>query len=361
MKRIILLLLVTMLAGVGPALARQTPPVTQAAADTIPEGERFRHQTERDHPVHPSGHDVPFVTNDTWMLELGGGYHLLGSVHFVPRVLFDMPFLEDAALQETRFIPGMPTAMLNLEFPYSRLTLRTMLSAESLVQEDGESSSGVWGGGFSDARAPHGIVREAMLSLNLLHDFPGFFSVSAGKGYPTFGTDDPMGRPAVAASAGHRLSGFPERWTVNAVFLRAGWNVEASLFSGAAPDGPTDFGNIEQFGDSWALRVGRRAGGTIGTLSPWEVTASYARVRDRQFGSLQRTHHVNAAFRHAQVYTEGARYFIIEASFAEPDETRSHFAYLTEVLVDYGRHRPYVRLEYASRPEFQRLAEIGSS
>src|SRR5690606_20685985 len=143
----------------------------------------------------------------------------------------------------------------NIESPGSRLAMRTTLNFEAITQEDGELTFGAWGEGFIDRRHPHTLLHELMLSLNVWDAAAGSASISAGKGFAPFGTDDPMSRPGLKYPTNHHLSQILERWTVNGAYRRGGWSFEAGVFGGTEPDGPYDLSNIESFGDSWAARL----------------------------------------------------------------------------------------------------------
>ncbi|HEX2166050.1 MAG TPA: hypothetical protein VHG09_02320, partial [Longimicrobiales bacterium] len=244
--------------------------------------------------------------------------------------------------------------------PGSRITLRTTLNFEGLTQPDGELTTGGWGEGFLDRRHPHTLVHELMLSANLHRVAGGALSVSAGKGFAPYGTDDPMSRPAVKYPTNHHLSQILERWTVNGVYLRDGWSVEAGLFGGGEPDGPYDFSNIESFGDSWSTRVAKRFGGGMGPMAAWEASASFARVREVHHDEPATTTLYNAALRHDASYSFGALYGLVEGSVSRVEEGDGYFSALGEARVDVRGHQPYYRVEYATRPEYAREGAPGT-
>jgi hypothetical protein len=59
----------------------------------------------------------------------------------------------------------------------------------------------------------------------------------------------------------------------------------------------------------------------------------------------------NAALRRERATS----YALVEASIADPDDRAADFSILGEARVRAGRFDPYVRAEYASRPEFARI------
>ena len=91
-----------------------------------------------------------------------------------------------------------------------RLRLLATLNLEGLTIPNGELALGDWGEGFMDRRHPHTYVHEVMLSY--VHPFGSFSaSLSAGKGFAPFGTDDPMSRPPVRYPVNHHLAQILER------------------------------------------------------------------------------------------------------------------------------------------------------
>ena len=299
------------------------------------------------------------------MGRLGGGWTVTGMAQAFPIATAGEPFGGGAALDQGDIYLTQPALMVNVASPGQRLVLRGTLNLEAETQRGGEYTFGGWGEGFADKRHPHTFVHEAMLSLNAWNAPGGAFSLSAGKGFAPYGTDDPMSRPAVKYPTNHHLSQVLERWTVNAVYLhRSGLSLEAGLFGGAEPEGPSDFGNIRSFGDSWSARVTQRLGGGFGPFAPWELSASYARVEEAHHGSKTATHLLNAAVRHERAYGLGRVYALAEASRSEPaGEARGYWSVLGETQLGLGRgtrHRPYYRVEYATRPEYERQGAPGT-
>jgi hypothetical protein len=253
--------------------------------------------------------------------------------------------------------------MINIASPSSRIVLRTTLNFEAWTQRDGELTFGGWGEGFIDSRHPHTFVHEAMLSANWWDVGGGALSLSAGKGFAPYGTDDPMARPAVKFPTNHHLSQVLERWTVNAAYLKSGWSLEAGLFGGGEPTGPHDFSNIESFGDSWSARVAKRFGGDAGPSAAWELSASYASIEEEHHGDALVTRLYNTSVRHAQPYSFGTLYALVEGSKSDPESTKGYYSVLGEASLSTGsqsRHQPYFRVEYATRPEFERLGPPGT-
>src|SRR5207244_11489139 len=99
-------------------------------------------------------------------------------------------------------------------------------------------------------------------------------SVSAGKGFVPFGSEDPMNRPALAFPVNHHWSQILER-AVTMLGLRAGpVTVEAALFNGDEPERPGQWPRLSgRFGDSWSGRATLTFGPAL------ELAGSYAKVK----------------------------------------------------------------------------------
>lgn len=319
------------------------------------------------------GSDAPM-----WSTELGAGWRAMGMAQILPVATFGAPFLEASPLNATGWYLTQPAAMVNLAGPGDRVVLRTTLNFEGLTQGGGELTYGGWGEGFIDKRHPHTLLHELVLSLNLFDQLGGDLSLSAGKGFAPFGTDDPMSRPGLKYPTNHHLSQVLERWFVGGTWLREGWGVEASVFGGSEPEGPYDFGNIESFPDSWSLRLSKRwPAAAMG--SGWEVSASHAQVVETHEieahgiaphgaethqedgpvaepgahgGEEVATGLWNAAIRYSG--DSLLRYALLEASTARGPGDDDFFSALAEGRLRSGAHEPYLRVEYATRPEYAR-------
>lgn len=317
---------------------------------------RAQHDDAMPGPAHESaGHEM-------WSAGVGGGWRLLGMAQAFPVVTLGAPGHDASPLHETRFYLTQPALMINLESPAQRVVLRTTLNFEGLTLENGELTYGGWGEGFIDKRHPHTLLHELMLSLNLWQAAGGALSFSAGKGFAPYGTDDPMARPGLKYPTNHHLSQILERWTLNGVWLRDGWSLEAGLFGGTEPEDPYDLSNIESFGDSWSARVARRWGAGAGPMAEWEASASYGDVAEEHHGETERTRLWNVALRHARPLRgeAGHLYALIEASLSEPEHEDGYFSALGETRLAFGRHQPYLRVEYATRPEYEREGAAGT-
>jgi hypothetical protein len=238
-----------------------------------------------------------------------------------------------------------------------RLRAVGTLNLEGQTIREGELAPGAWGEGFNDRRHPHTYVHELMLStVDLLGGLDGaaVLSVSAGKGFAPFGSDDPMSRPTVRYPVNHHLAQILERAVVMAGMRAGPLVVEAGVFNGDEPERPGQWPNWDRFGDSWSGRI---------TALPWagvELAASRGKVRSPEHrpgaGSDAWKWHLAARIERplagGLVYTFG--------EWARTEEAGGFFVFrsaLVEVAWSRGRHTPYYRLERSDRPEDLRTTD----
>ncbi|HEY0996270.1 MAG TPA: hypothetical protein VGD77_09795 [Gemmatimonadaceae bacterium] len=350
------LLLALVLAGGSRAYAQHAghqPSPPPPPADTM-----ARHA----HAMPAPADSVPAHAHEMWMRDLGGGWQAMGMAQAIPTMTVGSPWRQQTLLQGGLYLT-QPAVMLDLASRDARVVLRTTWNFEGWTQPHGELTFGGWGEGFIDSRHPHTLLHEAMLSANWWDLGGGTLSLSAGKGFAPFGTDDPMARPAVKFPTNHHLSQVLERWTANAGYLRGGWSLEAGLFGGQEPDGPYDFSNIRSFGDSWSVRAARRFGEGFGPAAPWELSASFARIEEEHHDAVTRTGLWNASARHEAQHAVGKVYALLEASRSRPDGDDGYYSVLGEGQLGLGRearHQPYARVEVATRPEYTREGAPGT-
>lgn len=235
------------------------------------------------------------------------------------------------------------------------LALDATLNAEGVTMRDGELNTGGAGEGFVDRRHPHTYVHELMASA-LGTTGPLRYSVSLGRGFAPFGTDDPMMRPIVKFPLNHHLAQILERGVIVAAARSGPVMLEASSFGGDEPTSPSSLPAARRLGDSWSVRS---------TLLPFdggEIQASYARVASPEqvsgFGLDQRKQSVSARVARASSWYALAEW----ARTQEHDASRrlDVFAYesaLAEGSVALGRSSFSLRLEQTERPEEDRLAD----
>jgi hypothetical protein len=236
------------------------------------------------------------------------------------------------------------------------LRLEATLNAEGLTMKRGELSTGAFGEGYVDRRHPHTYVHEVVASgLGTLGALA--YSLSAGRGFAAFGTDDPMMRPLEKYPINHHLSQILERPMITGALRLGPAIVDASTFGGDEPTSPGATPLLRRFGDSWSVR------GTALPVPGIEVQGSYARIASPEqrdgFGLDQRKRSVSARL----ISGDGARYLLAEwARTVERDHGRNEdvFAYesaLAEGAMTMRGVGLALRLEQTERAEEERTSD----
>ena len=270
------------------------------------------------------------------------------------------PIPGGSTLDEFRVV--QPVVMLHASALNDHLRFSGTLNLEGKTIPDGELAPGDWGEGFNDRRHPHTYAHELMISgVDLLGNLDGSarLSLSAGKGFVAFGTDDPMSRPPVRYPVNHHLAQILERAVAIAGFRAGPVIAEGSLFDGDEPERPDQWpliktGDEWRFGDSWALRL------TVIPVRHLEVQGSRAKVHSPE--------HRPGAGTDAWKWDVSARYegpvgnskVYGLAEWARTEEADGFFvfrSFLTEGAWTVARHRPYFRLERTERPEDMRTID----
>ena len=237
------------------------------------------------------------------------------------------------------------------------LRLMAMLNLEGLTIPHGEVAPGDWGEGFVDRRHPHTYAHELILAGDDLLgrlDGDARASVSIGKGFAPFGTDDPMVRPFVRYPVNHHLSQILER-AVAIAAVRAGRVAgEAGLFNGDEPERPGQWPRLGgRFGDSWSARL------TAFPLDGLELQGSHAHVHSPEHrpgaGTDQSKWSLSA--RWSGPLQGRPLYAMLE--WARTSEADGFFVFhtlLAEGAWSLGRHRLQYRIERTERPEEERTS-----
>jgi hypothetical protein len=268
---------------------------------------------------------------------------------------FADPVPRGRSLGEVRLV--QPAIMAHAGVISNRLRLLATINLEGLTIPGGELTPGAWGEGFIDRRHPHTYLHELILSADdLLGDIDGGgrLSLSAGKGFAPFGTDDPMVRPVVRYPVNHHLAQILER-AVAIAGVRAGpIAVEAGLFNGDEPERPGQWPKVSRFGDSWSGRL------TILPAGELELQGSYARVHSPEHrpgaGTDQHKGSVSGRWDgHVRGYPV---YGLVE--WARTSEAGGFFvfhSFLAEGAWTAGRSRLHYRFERTERPEEERTLD----
>jgi hypothetical protein len=237
-----------------------------------------------------------------------------------------------------------------------RLTGNAAINLEGLTMPGGELVPGNAGEGYVDRRHPHTYLHQLALSLELPVRSAGV-SLTAGRGFAPFGTDDPMVRPFVTFPTNHHLSQILERWIVVGAARAGPFTVEGGLFNGDEPTGPASLGLLDRFGDSWSVRATMRPAPGV------ETQASWASVKSPEFregkGLDQRK--ASASVRYSGRLQGLPIYTLLE--WAETNEYAGDQrlyvfnTLLAETSVRSGNWMTALRVERTTRPEEERLLD----
>jgi hypothetical protein len=232
---------------------------------------------------------------------------------------------------------------------FGLLHLTGMLNLEGLTIPQGELAPGNWGEGFVDRRHPHTYLHELMLTGEAAR-----VSLSVGKGFAPFGTDDPLVRPFIRYPVNHHLAQILER-AVSSAAIRAGpIAAEAGVFNGDEPERPGQWPRIGgRFGDSWSARL-------TGTLEPGvTLQGSHAHVHSPEHrpGAGTDQEKWSLAARWERSLAGHPVYGLVE--WARTSEAAGFFVFrsvLAEGAWTGGHHRLQYRFERTERPEEERIS-----
>jgi hypothetical protein len=237
------------------------------------------------------------------------------------------------------------------------VALMMTVNLEGLTLRRGELNAGTWGEGYFDRRHPHTYLHEAMLSFEKETAGTGW-SVSAGKGFAPFGTDDPMTRPLVKFPANHHLAQLLERLVLIGAVRRGAFLLEGGLFNGDEPLNPRGLGQLDRFGDSWSVRL------TVFPFDGSELQASHALVEspEQSTGDGLDQRKLDVALRYARDSGQEGHYLLVEwARTAELNLGDELFA-LRSILVEGSYRRGdwqfAARAERTTRLEEERTTSI---
>jgi hypothetical protein len=243
-----------------------------------------------------------------------------------------------------------PMLMVHGEGFGRHLVFNGTLDLEGLTIPHGVLGLGDWGEGFDDRRHPHTYAHEVMLSAVSAN-----VSVSVGKGFVPFGSDDPMVRPALRFPVNHHWSQILERAVAIAGAKAGPVIVEAALFNGDEPERPGQWPRVSnRFGDSWSARM------TITPVRGLELEGSRAKVHSPEnrpgAATDQRKWHVGARLDRPV----GMGRFYALAEWARTEEADGFFRFesvLAEAQWSFGAHRTYYQFERTDRPEEERTSD----
>jgi hypothetical protein len=230
------------------------------------------------------------------------------------------------------------------------------LDLECVTMRRGELTTGMNGEGYVDRRHPHTYLHELVVGASATLGRAAL-SVTAGKGFVPFGSDDPMLRPTVNYPINHHLAQILERAVVIGGARYSHALLEAAVFNGDEPTEPASSPRLANFGDSWATRL-------ILGHGAFQLSGSYAFLRspenpDRQ--SLdQRKHHASARWSRSAGATRMAA-MVEWAKSIEGNPGGSGGFSFSSLLAEgewwSGRWGGALRLERTERPEEERTLE----
>ncbi len=251
-----------------------------------------------------------------------------------------------------------PVLMLCATGFSGHLAFNGTLDLEGLTMPGGVLGIGDWGEGFDDRRHPHTYAHELMVSgVKLLGpaDRRVNVSLSVGKGFVPFGSDDPMARPALRFPVNHHWSQILERAVVIAGIKAGPVTAEGALFNGDEPERPGQWPRVsKRFGDSWSIRV------TVAPVDGIELSGSHARVHspENRPGAATDQRKWHAGARLDRALPVGRLYALAE--WARTEEAEGFFRFeslLGEVQWTAGKHRVYYQTERSERPEEERTTD----
>ena len=250
-----------------------------------------------------------------------------------------------------------PALMMQLDPWGELLSLKGTLNLEGATLKRGELNAGIVGEGYIDRRHPHTYLHELVLSSakRFGMDRTSGVSMSVGKGFAPFGTDDPMARPFEKYPINHHLAQILER-AIAIGAVRAGpWILEGGVFNGDEPTGPGDTPNRNRYWDSWSGRV---------TFVPWrqaELQTSYARVKspENPDGGGADQHKQSASVRLEDPQHTGYALFEWARTGDYVGSARSFTftSLLAETSASYDRLSGGLRVESTERPDEPRLVD----
>jgi hypothetical protein len=247
-----------------------------------------------------------------------------------------------------------PLIMAELGLWNGALALKGTVDFEGVTMKRGELNAGIVGEGYIDRRHPHTYLHELVATAK--REFGGAtVSLTAGKGFAPFGTDDPMSRPFEKYPINHHLAQILER-AVGIGAVRAGRViVEGGLFNGDEPESAGDNPNRARYWDSWSARA------TFLPFSQGEVQASYARVTSPEVaaggGADQRKQSASIRLEDAQHSGYGLLEWAHTGEYVGGTKTVGFTSILAETWAKYEAVSGAIRLEKTERPDEARLSD----
>ena len=232
------------------------------------------------------------------------------------------------------------------------LQIKGTLDLEGATMKRGELNAGILGEGYIDRRHPHTYLHELLMTGQRSFGDNGA-SITLGKGFAPFGTDDPMARPFEKYPINHHLAQILERAVAIGALRTRRVILEGALFNGDEPEGAGDVPNRARYWDSWSGRV------TLVPFPQGEFQTSYARVRspENARGGGEDQHKQSASIRLEDAQHSG--YGMLEwartSDYVGSTRTFSFTSLLAETSARYDVISGALRFERTERPDEARL------
>jgi hypothetical protein len=247
-----------------------------------------------------------------------------------------------------------PMIMGMASFWGDALELRGSVDFEGVTMERGELNAGIHGEGYVDRRHPHTYFHELVITAQRKFADNGA-SLTLGKGFAPFGTDDPMARPFQKYPINHHLAQVLERVVATGAFRTRRLILEAGLFNGDEPESPGDVPNRRRYWDSWSGRV------TFIPFPQGEIQTSYARVRSPENatggGADQRKQSASLRLEDAQRSGYGLLEWARSTNYVGSTRGFAFTSLLAETSARFGAVSGALRFERTERPDEERLAD----
>jgi hypothetical protein len=245
-----------------------------------------------------------------------------------------------------------PMVMATATFWSDALEMKGTLNLEGATMKRGELNAGIIGEGYIDRRHPHTYLHELVITGQRRVGDNGA-SITLGKGFAPFGTDDPMARPFEKYPINHHLSQVLERAVAIGALRSRRVIFEAGLFNGDEPESPGDVPNRSRYWDSWSGRV------TLVPFPQGEFQTSYARVKSpenaRGGGEDQRKQSASIRLEDAQHSGYGLLEWARTSDYVGSTRTFAFTSLLAETSARFGVASGALRFERTERPDEARL------
>jgi hypothetical protein len=304
-------------------------------------------------PVRAQEHDMSTMNMSA---DTGGYLQFHWGAHAVGLLTRVSPAIANKTLVEAYLT--QPSLMGGVQTRDGHFAIATTISLEGLTLDRGELGPGTYGEGYVDRRHPHTYLHELVATAHT--DLPYGFdaSVTAGRGFAPFGTDDPMMRPFVRFPVNHHLSQVLERLVVIGGVRNGPVTLEVGSFGGNEPLSPKDLGDPDRFGDSWAARV------TLRPTDAWELQVSRASVKspEEPTGQGDDQRKIRNSARHDGMLGDNHIYGLAEYSKTTIVQRRGDVyathSLLAEASLARSDWRGAIRVERTERPEEGRIGDF---